>query len=92
VTHLLARAPRTGASLDGDTTMVHETARCSEREGPLRPIRVFEHGQRTHFMLKRTSIESERGWFIVTQQVEGRLSAELCESCGRVSFRALPVG
>jgi hypothetical protein len=70
--------------------MSSETARCFECKGTLRPIRVVEQDHRSHFMLKYTSIESERSWLLNAYPVEGHLSAELCESCGRVSFRALP--
>ncbi len=41
-------------------------------------------------MLKYVAVDAKPNWFFGAYPIEGHLSAELCESCGRVSFRAVP--
>jgi hypothetical protein len=51
---------------------------------------VVEQDHYRHFMLKYAAVDAKPGWFLGDYPVEGHLAAELCESCGRVSFRAVP--
>jgi uncharacterized OB-fold protein len=65
--------------------------KCIECGSPTHPIRVLdEGGQEGHLMPEYAAIDSKRSWFFGRYPVEGHLAAELCESCGRVTFRAVP--
>ena len=66
---------------------VHQN--CSECGGATHPIQVVEQDNRTHYTLKYTAIDAKPSWFLGVYPVEGHLAAELCESCGRVTFRAV---
>ncbi len=66
----------------------HQT--CIECEGATHPIRVVEQDHRQHHTLKYTAIDAQPSWFLGIYPVEGHLAAELCESCGRVTFKAVP--
>ena len=70
--------------------MSEGTATCGECGGALRAIRVVEQDHHKHYMLKYTAVNARPGWFFGAYPVEGHLAAELCELCGRVSFRAEP--
>jgi hypothetical protein len=70
--------------------MAEATATCGECGGVLRPIRVVEQDHQKHFMLKYAAVNAKPGWYFGAYPVEGHLAAELCEACGRVSFRAVP--
>lgn len=63
---------------------------CIECGGATHPIRVIEQDQKTHNTLKYTAIDAKQSWLLCRYPVEGHLAAELCESCGRVTFRAVP--
>ena len=70
--------------------MSSESRSCSECGGATHAIRVVEQDHRRHYDLKYVAIESQPSWFLGVYPVEGHLAAELCESCGRVTFRAVP--
>jgi hypothetical protein len=70
--------------------MADATMTCSECGGAVRPIRVVEQDHHKHYMLKYVTVDAQPSWFFGAYAVEGHLSAELCEACGRVSFRAVP--
>ena len=65
------------------------TGKCLECGGSTHPIRVVDvgHGNR-HHPLKYAAVDAKLSWF--RYPVAGTLTAELCESCGRVAFRAVP--
>lgn len=63
---------------------------CNDCGGATHPIQVVEQDNRTHYTLKYTAIDAKPSWFRGIYRVEGHLAAELCESCGRVTFRAVP--
>ena len=64
---------------------------CIECGGPTHPIRVVERGAKGgQLTLKYVAIDSQPHWLHGLYPVEGHLAAELCESCGRVTFRAVP--
>ena len=70
--------------------MAETTATCGECGGVIRPIRVVEQDHRAHHMLKYAAIDAKPSWFLGIYPVEGHIAAEMCESCGRVGFRAVP--
>ncbi len=70
--------------------MAEASETCGECGGTLRPIRVVEQDHKQHHPLKYAAIDAQQGWFFGAYPVEGHLAAELCEACGRVSFRAVP--
>lgn len=70
--------------------MAEASRSCIECGGATYPIRVVEQDHKYHDTLKYAAIDAHRSWFIGRYPVEGHLAAELCESCGRVSFRAVP--
>jgi uncharacterized OB-fold protein len=70
--------------------MSEEIQDCIECGGATHPIRVVEQDHRQHNTLKYTAIDAKPSWFLGIYPVEGHLTAELCESCGRVTFRAVP--
>ena len=66
--------------------------KCIECGSPTHPIRLLhDYGQGGHLShLGYTTIDSKPGLFFGRYPVEGLLAAELCESCGRVTIRAVP--
>ena len=66
------------------------TEDCVECGGATHPIQVVEQDHRKQYTLKYTAIDAKPSWFLGIYPVEGHLAAELCESCGRVTFRAVP--
>ena len=72
--------------------MSEDDQECIECGGATHAIRVVEQDHQRHSTLKYTAIDAKPSWFLGIYPVEGHLSAELCESCGRVSFRAVPKG
>lgn len=65
------------------------TKPCSECGGRRRPIRVVEQDHNRHHELKYTTMDANKSWFFGNYAVEGHLAAELCESCGLVTLRAV---
>ncbi len=63
---------------------------CIECGAATHPILVVEQDHQHHDTLKYTAIDAQPSWFLGRYKVEGHLAAELCESCGRVTFRAVP--
>jgi len=43
-----------------------------------------------HHTLHYAAIDAKANWLNGAYPVKGTLAAELCESCGRVAFRAVP--
>lgn len=70
--------------------MADATSTCGECGGDLRPILVVEQDHQRHYMIKYAAIDAKPSWFLGIYPDEGHLAAELCESCGRVGFRAVP--
>ena len=67
------------------------TGKCFECSSPTHPILVLETGaMERHQVLEYAASDSKAGWLIGRYPTNGVLSAELCEGCGRVTFRALP--
>ncbi len=69
--------------------MSEASPNCIECGGANHPIRVVDGRWKQH-PLKYAAIDSQPSWFFGMYPVEGYLAAELCESCGRVTFRAVP--
>ena len=65
--------------------------KCIECGSSTYPILVLEaaHGNR-HQSLAYAAADAKAGWFLGRYPTQGHLYAELCESCGRVTFRAVP--
>jgi hypothetical protein len=63
---------------------------CIECGGETHPIQVIELGHSKQQTLKYTAIDAKPSWIHGSYPIEGHLAAELCESCGRVTFRAVP--
>ena len=70
--------------------MAESISTCGDCGGILRPIRVVEQDHRAHHLLKYSAVNAKPDWFFGAYPVEGHLAAEMCESCGRVVFRAVP--
>lgn len=66
----------------------HQT--CIECDGTTHPIKVIELGHSKQQPLKYTAIDAKPSWIHGSYPIEGHLAAEMCESCGRVTFRAVP--
>ena len=64
--------------------------KCIECGSPTHPIRVLEYDEENS--IKYAAFDSKTHWFHGRYPIEGELAAELCESCGRVTFRAVPKG
>jgi len=66
--------------------------KCIECGSPTHPIRVLDEGREGGHLHQPgyAAIDSKRSWFFGRYPIEGELAAELCESCGRVTFRAVP--
>lgn len=69
-----------------------DPAKCLECGGVTHPIRVLDQGHLDqHKDPEYTVLDSKKEWLSGRFPVKGRLTAELCDSCGRVVFRAAPV-
>ncbi len=71
--------------------MIEKTGKCIECASPTHAIKVLEYGDgNRHHQLKYAAADAKAGWFMGRFPMLGYLEAELCESCGRVTFRAVP--
>ena len=65
--------------------------KCPECGGSTYQIRVLDTGHlNAHHTLHYAAIDAKANWLNGAYPVKGTLAAELCESCGRVTFRAVP--
>lgn len=71
--------------------MTEQAKKCTECGGATHPIRVMSRaGPAVQHQLVYAAENAKPGWLLGNYAVEGELAAELCEGCGRVTFRAVP--
>lgn len=64
--------------------------KCIECGGATHPIKIIDRGQKNiHYGLIYTAEGSKRNIFKGYPK-EGEIGAELCDSCGRITLRAVP--
>jgi hypothetical protein len=81
-----------GITITPEASMTEQPKKCVECGGATRPIRVVDAGHyNMHHHLSYAAVGAEQGWFTGQFPVQGHLAAEMCEACGRVAFRAVPV-
>ena len=71
--------------------MADEPRPCIECGSPTHRIIVLERDfVNRHQVLEYAAADATAGWFTGRFPTKGSLRAELCEGCGRVTFRAVP--
>jgi len=70
--------------------MTEKIGKCIECGGETHAIKIIDRGQKNiHYDLIYTLAESKRSIFKGHSE-EGKVRAEMCESCGRITLRGKP--